>query len=231
MNWLKLHRRARKLLSLPRLLSLTLVSLIVFIIAGPALRLRRIFCQVDTNPCPTSVLSQLQQLQGRSVLFLNTANITKSLLDIPDYKAATATVNFPSTLRVTIAPRTPAAQVITASDSARLLVDDEGIILSPAATPANLPVIFASTLDSESLVYSIKLAQLLTTNFLSYQQITIVSPQTLEVVLSSGVRVRFTSLKDASSQLRSLQLILRQATIDPIPQLIDVRFDKPVISH
>lgn len=105
---------------------------------------------------------------------------------------------------------------------------------SPVYSQVNLTVILPHTLRVELIVsqsVSVQLLEALKQAYLSASSVTTIDSTTLEASLSADITARFTTLKDFPSQVSSLQLILNLATIDPKPRLIDVRFDKPILSY
>ena len=212
------------------LLSLILVA-VGFFLFGPLFRLRQVFCQIATNPCSPEILSYLHSLRGENLLLLKNRSIQAQISQInSQFKQINVSLGLPQSLRVIITPRIPFALVAVATDSSQLIVDDTGTIISQTATPSNLPVINLATPSSQILTSSIKLLHALDENFISYQSVTVSQPNILSVKLTNGLEVIFSSLRDFSLQVNSLQLILEKATIVTSPaRIIDVRFNKPVI--
>lgn len=205
------------------------VSLISFFVWGPLFRLTIILCQVGTDPCPPSVIDYLGQFHHQNLFFLQPPKLSRAFLrSFTQFESVQFSINPPHTLRAEIAPRIPVAQVVVNPNSPHLLVDHQGAILN-LKPDSSLPTIYLATPSSSLLNSSLNLEKILNQNFIPFESISISQPAIFSVKLKTGQTVIFTSLKNFVDQVNSLQYILQAATISEA-RIIDVRFDKPVLS-
>ena len=134
-------------------------------------------------------------------------------------------------MRIEISLRLPAAQIkSTPTSTDVIVVDDQGVTLT-ASPSTDLPILITSLPRSPLALAAIKLARLLKDSYLPFAYLSVnVDQSFIEAYLPSGQRIRFSPQKDLSAQVRSLQLILRQATINQFPPIIDLRFDRPILT-
>lgn len=234
MNWFTSRRRLKLVLTyLSGLLLLgALLAVAGWLLFGPLLRIRQIFCQVATDPCPAPVWTELNQLENRPLVLLNINTLKTKLASLyPTASTVAVTRLLPRALRIEISLRFPAAQIKSAPASADVIVvDDQGITLTSSPS-ADLPLLITHLPRSPLTLAAIKLARLLQDSYLPFAYLSVNTDQSfIEAYLPSGQRIRFSSQKDLSTQVRSLQLILRQATINPSLPIIDLRFDRPILT-
>ena len=213
--------------------TLCISGLVAFLAFSPTFKISRLFCQVDTSPCPPPVLVELNQLKGLSVFLVKTQPVKTKLAQAnPAYRDINFQVQFPNSIRLEITSRQPFAVVKISTDSAGLVVDQDAVVLPSSSPPAaNLALIIAPDPQALITATAVKLAGLFQDYYLPFNQIMVTPDQVIQVSLPAGTLVRFSPLKDLTSQLRSLQLILKQATIvEHQPRIIDVRFDKPILN-
>lgn len=234
MNWLTSRRRLK--LVLTYLSWLIFLALLIggggWLLLGPLLRVRQIFCQVATDPCPAPVWAELNQLENRPLLLLNINTLKTKLASLyPTASTVAVTRLLPRAMRIEISLRLPAAQIKSAPTSADVIVvDDQGVTLT-ALPSADLPILITSLPRSPLTLAAIKLARLLKDSYLPFVYLSVNADQSfIEAYLPSGQRIRFSSQKDSFAQVRSLQLILRQATINQSLPIIDLRFDRPILT-
>lgn len=88
------------------------------------------------------------------------------------------------------------------------------------------------TITDEQIIKAILISQELKTNSINFMQIIIKSNNTVTVNLSPELLINLLTTKSISSQVDSLQFILRQSKIEgKLPVIIDLRFDKPVLKY
>ncbi len=217
----------------PKILSPSLVILVAAaIFFSPLFRITTILCQVDINPCPQELLVYLAQFNHRNLFIFNTHTLIRQLQGLhPEYKQVLVNIELPHTLRIEVTSRSPIAILVTSSSSTPILVDSQGVLIGSASASVNLPLIFLATPSADLLLSSVNLLQLLQQSFISFVSLASTQSAILDVKLKTGMLTRFSLLQDLNSQVNSLQLILQQATIVPLPRIIDVRFDKPVLIY
>ena len=202
-------------------LLLLAATLILFV--SPLFRATIILCQVDINPCPPEVIEFLSSFEYRPLLLLQPNKLTPVIKRLkPEFDQVQISLELPQTLRIKITSRIPVAVLVTGSTTPAFLVDNQGTILSPASPSANFPAINLSTPSASLITASVKLISLLNQAFIPYYDLISTQPTGL---------ARFSLLTDLSVQVNSLQLILHKSTIVPSGSIIDVRFNKPVLTY
>lgn len=141
---------------------------------------------------------------------------------------------------------TESAQISTSSAEGKpvflgkdfFIVDKTGVVFKKADSSFDLPIILISDIGeinlgqkvpTDPLVQSITLVTLLSKLDLK-PEILKVSEGTVLAWLAGGPKAAFSLKKELPSQVGSLQLILSRAKIEgKTPEVIDLRFDKPVV--
>lgn len=99
------------------------------------------------------------------------------------------------------------------------------IVLSPIATAKTTKNTYITSENNTEVI-----SQLLEQNHLTPSAITIGSDSAILVTLKNGPEVTFSSAKDLSQQITSLQLIMSHLTIEGKRfTRVDFRFDNPII--
>ena len=205
-------------------------ALILFV--SPLFRVTTILCQVDINPCPPEVLKFLSPFQNRLLFLLQPHQLALSIKHLkPDFNQVHVSLELPQTLRVEITSRMPIAILVTGPAAPAFLVDSQGTILSPASPSASLPTLNLATPSANLVTTSIKLLSLLNQAFIPYYDLISTQSSIIDVRLKPTGLARFSLLTDLSAQVNSLQLILHKSTIVPPGSIIDVRFNKPVLTY
>lgn len=205
-----------------------LVVMAASVFLTPLFQLQTTLCQVDVNPCPQELIDYLSQLKQRNLLFISRARLINHLNQLyPHFQNPQVLIHLPHTLRVTLVSRIPVA--LLATDSSYLIpIDSTGMFLK-SPPPPNLPIISLATPSAELIPTALKLLSLLNQAFINPTSVSATESGILDVGLPSGQLARFSRLKDLAAQVNSLQVILHKSTIVPPANVIDVRFDKPVL--
>ena len=211
-------------------LLLLAATLILFV--SPLFRATIILCQVDINPCPPEVIEFLSSFEHRPLLLLQPNKLTPVIKRLkPEFDQVQISLELPQTLRIKITSRIPVAVLVTGSTTPAFLVDNQGTILSPTSPSASFPAINLSTPSASLITASVKLISLLNQAFIPYYDLISTQSSIIDVHLKPTGLARFSLLTDLSVQVNSLQLILHKSTIVPSGSIIDVRFNKPVLTY
>ncbi len=83
----------------------------------------------------------------------------------------------------------------------------------------------------ESNINANKVEKILKDNNILFSQVLVLSDSSYLISIPNNGQVRFSSQKDINKQISSLQIILRELTIEGKPfKSMDFRFDEPIIS-
>lgn len=197
-------------------------------------------------------------LYGENFFLINTQNLTKNLLaKFICVKEINLSRSFPDKVRLEFIGREPAASVINlqkneASISAFItnvatpsaeqikeayLVDNEGIVFAKLESELNIPKIYADdlsfkerSLKNDLLTDCLKILDKARTFGLDVRDTWIKDDVFLINPSAGGPKIIFRLDNTIDIQIASLQLILQKAKIDESRlELIDLRFDKPVV--
>ena len=179
----------------------------------------------------------IMQFKGKNIFTVTSRQAQSTLTDT--YKCAknvTVQKKYPSTLIITVESDRPLVKV----GDKNIYITENGFVLENQNL-GNLPAIFfdkepelkiGEKIEDDTIVYCLSLiSQIGKTDFVA-TSIRIVNPAMISVYNRENQVVIFTSEKDASRQVDSLQLILSESRIDPSKiEKIDLRFAKPVITY
>jgi len=251
--------RALRIIS--SLLVLLLVITALFSLSNSEFfKINTITCRIDNTVCPGQIWTKLLSLSvGKNILSLSQRTLTEKIqTDFPDVDGIKIKRIFPNKLdfelklREAVAAITQEAEPVTQVSSpsaeekpvplgkAFLIVDKTGVVFKKTDSSLNLPLILVSNfseinvgqkITTDPLPQSITLVSFLSKLNLK-GEILKVSDGEILVWLTDGPKVAFSSKKELTFQVGSLQLILSRAKIEGKRlKRIDLRFDKPIIEE
>lgn len=212
--------------------------LIVFslfqLLRGDFFKINQIVCLDRDQPCQTDWWFKVNGLVlGKNIISLSPQKteelIKEELSGIDQVKIEK---KLPDKLIVYLTKRKPIAVVEVNSDYYQ--VDYQGIILAKLDQPTDLPLIVCSNRQFESpvILSSLDFLYQLLISGIEARRLEITDSRELTVFLKTGPKVLISLDKNIKEQVDSLQLILERAKIEGKQiELIDLRFDKPVISY
>ncbi|HUS51988.1 MAG TPA: hypothetical protein VMX77_00815 [Candidatus Bathyarchaeia archaeon] len=226
-----------------------LIPFSLFLLKSDFLAIKRVTCFVDDLACPGDYWTNLLGFSLGKNFFVFPAGEAeeKMMAAFPDIEKATISKVFPDQIKMVVKLRKPVAAIAyqedfkqeTATFSAEfLIVDEKGIIFQKTGSPLGLPVILTDYLergdlgqkvDYHPVCQSVDLVILLSKLGLKPESVR-VSGQEIQLQFEGDLEVFFSSEKEASVQVGSLQLILSRTKIEGKRlKRVDLRFDKPVI--
>lgn len=221
--------------------SILIVFSLFQLLRGNFFKINQVVCFENQHSCQADLWFKVNGLVlGKNVIFLSPAKTEQLIKDgFPGINQVEIKKKFPDKLIVHLTKRKPIAVVEANSDYYQ--VDYQGIILDKPDQPTNLPLIasgeFSVTADNYQLESPLILSgldflyQLLAKN-IEARRVEITNSQELTVFLKTGPQVLISLDKDLKKQVDSLQLILERAKIEGKQiEVIDLRFDKPVITY
>lgn len=217
------------------------ILIVVKLTTGPSFRIDQISClNQDEKECDPVVMAELNRHKGESTFLINTKDIKQKLINAnPAYRDINVLAKLPKLLIVTMTDKSEYSNLKVASNSGSFIVDqnlrivdestkESGTIFTIIA-PEAVQYGVGDQITDPTIIKSYEIARQLKKKYINFENIIITSPTMIIAVLPDGKKVLFTTTKDISRQVTSLQLILSKATITPEPREIDVRFDKPVL--
>lgn len=208
-----------------------------------ALKVASVSCVTQYGDgCPEEVARSFDVLKTRPIIYLDaTRSFEKIKSQYGQVQQIKVRKDFPDKVQVTVFFTKPAIAltILPGTVSHWYLVDLQGQLVGQSDNPINLPKLELTPdqwkftdhkLSSEVTLKSIKLLFLLQKNF----------PQLQGKLSSSGdltmqldnITVIFSVLKDPANSVATLQLALRDPTIQKNPpKSIDLRFQNPVLSY
>lgn len=179
----------------------------------------------------------IAQFKGKNIFTVSSKQSQNTIAGT--YKCAknvSVQKKYPSTLVITVEADRPLVKV----GDKNIYLTKNGFVLENQ-NQGNLPAIFfdkepelkiGEKIEDETVVFVLSLiSQIEKTDFVA-TSIRILNPAMISVYNRENRAVIFTSEKDASFQVDSLQLILSESKIDPSKiEKIDLRFAKPVITY
>ncbi len=186
-------------------------------------------------------ISDLQIFRQQNLLFLDTRLLKQQLMTETLIKSADIRKIFPDKLSITIDERTPVVR-LRSSDQTYLL-DTEGVILPllPRFAKLQLPEIGCQLLTvingQGKDIPALKPLLAIISEINRQPQLQIVSLTCINAtyysaVLDNGTEILLDVGKDPTQTIASLLFLVKQFRIEgKWPQLLDLRFDKPVLQE
>lgn len=202
--------------------------------------IKHIYCSQEGEPCPLSIAAELANHQHKNILTFRAAEVEAKLLAAsPGIQHITITVSLPDTIRVNLTGRTPNLTAAVSTSSTQLVfidnrnvpfqVEEHSPLRPEIVGPKMSELKLGETIEDKNILSAIELAHTLNDYFIKYEYVK-VWPDRLQVVLKNAPEAIFPLEGDYSLLVPSLQLILRQTTIElGEPRLIDLRFSKPIL--
>lgn len=199
--------------------------LVFFITTGLWIVVRREFKIQTIEVVGKEVIVKLDERRiDTNLLFFPTAKVRSDLLsENPLLKDVQFHKKYPATLVIVAIPRSPIARV--ALTGRTVLVDSEGVVLGLAsAKDEKLPLIEESNLK-QSLGFLTHMKDMLLV-----ESITIIDSKTL-LAKAGKLDIYIPQHIDLTSKATTLQTLIRGFRIKGIlPKVIDLRFDKPIVT-
>lgn len=225
---------------LPTFISLGVILLGYFVLYSSFFKISTITCSTDYQECANpSVIAELDKLKGQNIFTLKISEISEKLTS-GDFtiREVVLTKQLPGIIKLDLQSVYPVVALQVIGDPTWVVMDSNFRVIGTRDSEPNVPtVIVQSPLslvvgkvpDDELIKGTLALARRLADELFSVKTITLIDADTIELALSSGVKAIFTPKKDELVQLRSLQVILSDATIMTGVKTIDVRFGRPVL--
>lgn len=214
------------------------------LLRGDFFKINQVICfdsPDKVTPCQADLWFKVNSLVlGKNIILLSPPKTEQLIKDeLPGIEQVEIEKKLPDKLIVHLTKRKPIAVVEANKDYYQ--VDYQGIILARLEQPTDLPLIACGglsiaannrQLESPVILSSLDFLYQLLANNIETRRLEITDSRELTVFLKTGPKVLISLDKNIKEQVESLQLILERAKIEGKQiELIDLRFDKPVISY
>lgn len=224
----------------PIFICLGVIALGYFTLYSSYFKINTVVCIIDYAECvDPSVLAELDKLKGQNIFTLSESSVTTRLTS-GDFtiRQVALTKELPGKIIFDLQSVYPVAALQVSGDPTWIILDQNHRVIGSRDSDPNVPtvivpgpltLIVGKVPIDDLLIQSIELARNLADELFTIKSITLVDADTINLTLSDGKIAIFTPKSDLSKQLRSLQLILRDATMTEGIKIIDVRFMRPVL--
>ena len=221
-----------------------LVGLIIglfYIWSSDLLRINRVTC-VDSNNliCNEVVMAELNRYKGEHTFLVETVEIANKIENAnATYDNVRIEARLPDELIAFIDQKIAQVSLQVATQSAALVVDEKMIVIERRdslvqgsdriITRSAGSLTIGDQVSDKPTIWAVSLLTELKEQFVPFSLIRVIDYSTVVVELRDGRETWFLVGKDVVRQVTSLQLILSKATIQPLPSIIDLRFEEPVL--
>lgn len=202
--------------------------------------LQNIDCHVDYMPCSSAtVIAELDKYKGVNLLTLKTSSIGDKLR-AGDFTISSISFSksLPGNLRVDITSAHPTIAIrVRGVDNEWTVLDANFAVLGVTTDKPPVPELVVDTaptlqvgqkITDPTALKALSFAVSLKQGSLDYKSISL-SGNIVTITLSSGVSAIVDLSQDTDIQIRRLQAILLDTTMDSGSSVIDVRFARPVL--
>ncbi len=224
----------------PLAVCLFVIVVVTFCLNSSYFAVNTVECALDYQPCQNeSLLVELDKMKGQNIFTLDKAHLIARLTS-GDFTIREASIKqeLPSTVVVDLQSVYPVVALQVRGLTSWITLDHKYRAIRELSVDPNVPTVVVSgpltvkigkPVEGDSILKTLDLALNLARELLSFKSLTLVDENTIELVLLDGTRGLFTPQKDEQAQLRILQAILVDDTIEKKGHIIDVRFSQPVL--
>lgn len=224
----------------PTFICLAIILLGYFVLYSPFFKISSVACSTDYQDCESpSVIAELDKLKGQNIFTLKPTKISERLTS-GDFtiREISLTKELPGTVKIDLQSVYPVVALQVVGDSSWIVLDEDFRVIGTRGSDPNVPTVIVPgpiTLmvgkipQDQLLIETLTLARHLSDELFMVKTISLIDQDTIELVLSSGIKALLTPKKDELVQLRALQVVLSDATITSEVKTIDVRFNQPVL--
>jgi len=137
-----MKRRIRKKRRFAALFVFTMAAFVaVAVLLSPLFEIRQIEIIGNNTVCADDILGHMQLQTGQNMLAFSASAVRAQINQLPFVQQVDVVREFPDKVVITVAERTPVANIRVAHSATYLLIDDAGMVLESASEPAPaLPV-------------------------------------------------------------------------------------------
>ena len=216
------------------------ISLIYFLLFSRYFQITSISCSLDFATCQdAAVLSELDRLKGQNIFRLTKDKLSAKLTS-GDFTISQVEMvkNLPSSLQISLLSVHPVSAISVKNHSTWIVLDQKYRVIAERSVDPNVPTVMilepltltlGKPIADPKLIATLNLALRLAQELVSVKTLTLIDDNTVEISLTSGQTALFSPRLDETTQLKTLQSILADATILKGVSTIDVRFNRPVL--
>ncbi len=225
---------------IPILIFIFGISLIYVLLFSRYFRVTTVSCSLDFVACQDpSVLSELDRLKGKYIFRLTKDKLSAKLTS-GDFTISQVEMvkNLPSSLQISLLSVQPVSAISVKNHSTWIVLDQKYRVIAERSIDPNVPTVIilepltltlGKPIPDPKLIATLNLALRLAQELVSVKTLTLIDDNTVEISLTSGQTALFSPRLDETTQLKTLQSILADATILKGVRTIDVRFNRPVL--
>lgn len=218
--------------------TIAITSVIFLVSGGSAWAINALFTIRSVEVSGNGITVVVDQTKlPKNLLFFPTATVTQQILkDNPLVGSLLIKRRYPGTLVIAAVPRLPFAVAGYAPETYAL--DAHGVVLAQYPDPSDLPTILIAlppltagdTIAEPRVVAALTFLRE-TRSLITVSQVRSFDTSSL-VAQAEGMRIRFAQNGDVPTLARTLQTLLSGFRIKgTLPNTIDLRFDKPVVTY
>lgn len=197
-------------------------------------------CNLNAYVCPLNLEPLLLSFIGKNIFELKTGAISRQIASHDPVLTNIKVEKFlPNRLKINLTRRIPIVLVRRDSDDSEYYLDKLGFIfklplpynqpLPQVYWPSDLPLIEGDSMNGQDLA---KLINTLAAYYVNYEQIIRQAEKIYIVKTSLGPEAIIIAESDYAPMVASLQFILSNLKMeDKLPEKIDLRFDKPILTY
>lgn len=247
------HSRAKN--SYPKKIILPIVTSLFLLVGylifrSPVLLIKSVLVKLDKVNCVSeNQIKEQVNIIGKNFFLFNSTQIEYFLKQkFSCVKNVQVYRRFPSSVELFVSGRIPVASILEfknmdssssaslatqsaqmATDSAKFLVDDEGVPFNYSNDNLNLQSIYADEVNQNYLQKTVMVINKFKSFHLDIKQVKIIGE---DLYLDVGFGIVMPLRGQIEQKVAALQLILDQAKIgEEKIEMIDLRFDKPVVKY
>jgi hypothetical protein len=220
---------------------LLLIGGVIFFFRSDYFKINSLSCEKDGLPCSEKERALFVDMLGANIFLIESHKIIQSVKDNhPPIKQVTIEKKLINKVFVKLVERKE-LMGLTTNGKDWFIIDDEGFIFRQVyQQPKNLPLVYFENnainleinhyLDGEQKTSLLSIFRAMEDNFIFLGKVVVGPHETITLFLGEGAIASLSARKKITSQVDSLQFILRQSKIEGnMPSRIDLRFDKPVV--
>ena len=216
--------RRRRLLSLrPVLIGVALLGLMALagwvVLGSTLLAVHSVTVYGEHRLDPTEVTAAARVPAEKPLALLDTSAIRRRVEALPQVKSATVERTWPSTVRITVVERTPAA-VAQRPGKPLVLIDSSGVLFADVdAAPVGLPVLSLATpgpADPATIAALAVSAALPAKVRATVSRISVPSPAAVTLTLSDGLSVVWGDADNSARKAQAMAALLKTVANPPV---------------
>ncbi|HUV46764.1 MAG TPA: FtsQ-type POTRA domain-containing protein [Candidatus Bathyarchaeia archaeon] len=219
---------------------LGMVVLVVYFFTGDYFKISQIDCEKEKSSCSDKEKTFLVDFLGENIFLFDTKRkIDEIKVKLPYVKTVDIQKHLPHKISIRLVFRQESA-LLGLNETKWYLIDEESFVLAEVEKKGeSLPeIIFMNSnlepqvgrkLSNPEVSACLLVIKLCQDNFILVKKLTYLPEMSITLDLADDIYATLSAKKEITSQVDSLQFVLRQSKIEgKLPKKIDLRFSKPV---